>query len=56
MPYGQVRPHSTDREWWQSSPARFAAGQPTPRRDYKKFFDDSGIALMESPAFPTEKP
>lgn len=56
MPFGQVRPHTTDPEWWQSSPARFEAGRPLPRRDYRKFFDDHGIALMESATFPSESP
>ena len=30
-------------------PASFAAGTPAPRRDYRKFFDDAGLRLIETP-------
>jgi hypothetical protein len=56
MPFGQIRSQKTDPEWWQSMPAQFTAGSPVPRRDYRKFFDDAGIRLMESSGFPSESP
>lgn len=56
MPYGQIRRHTTDPEWWQASPCRFRSGEPVQRRDYQKFFDGRGLQLMESTTFKDEVP
>lgn len=54
MPKGQIRAHSTVPDWYTSSPCSFKSGAPQKRRDYQKFFDDAGLALMEKKTFPLE--
>jgi hypothetical protein len=33
---------------WRCEPAEFKNGQPKPRRDYARFFDEQGLRLLES--------
>jgi hypothetical protein len=44
LPWSLVRTHARG---FRCQPATFRAGRANPRRDYKKFFDDSGLALLE---------
>lgn len=46
MPRARIRPQPA---WgYACNPARFRAGCPEPRRDFKKYFDADGIRLMEA--------
>lgn len=44
MPYLRIKRHSRG---YRCEPASFKNGMPVPRRDFKQFFDDSGLALIE---------
>ncbi len=44
MPLSLIREHSRG---FRCEPASFNRGIPAPRRDYAKFFDDSGLQLIE---------
>jgi hypothetical protein len=46
MPFSQIRRHSRG---YRCMPASFKDGQPRPRRDFRRFFDSSGLALLENP-------
>jgi len=50
LPFGIVR---RNRRGFRCEPAAFHGGRPIPRRDYAKFFDDSGLRLVEQPNWPT---
>ena len=45
MPRSLIRKHARG---FKSQPASFRVGVPAPRRDYAKFFDNVGLALLES--------
>ena len=45
IPRSLIRPHSRG---YRCAPASFTDGTPTPRRDYARFFDESGLILLES--------
>lgn len=49
LPFGLVRSHSRG---FRCEPASFKNGVPRPRREYKKFFDDVGIGLVERGDWP----
>ena len=49
LPFGLVRSHSRG---YRSEPATFKNGIPKPRREYKKFFDDMGVGLVERDDWP----
>ena len=44
MPLNQIRRHS---KGYRCEPAKLSNGIPLPRREYKKFFDESGISLLD---------
>lgn len=44
LPFALIREHSRG---YRCQPASFSRGRAEPRRDYKKFFDGSGLALLE---------
>lgn len=44
MPFSRIKKHSRG---YRCQPATFTNGKPIPRRDYKLFIDDEGIALLE---------
>lgn len=46
MPLSQVRPH---KRGYRCQPACFTNGRPKPRRDFAKYFDATGLALIEQP-------
>src|SRR5438034_11735631 len=46
MARSMVRKHSRG---FRCEPASFSQGVPIPRRDYKKFFDEEGLRLIEQP-------
>jgi len=46
MPFSKIKDHSRG---YRCEPAAFKNGKPVPRRDYKKFFDDSGLVLIKQP-------
>jgi hypothetical protein len=46
MPFSRIKRHSRG---YKCEPAAFKDGRPVPRRDFKKFFDHKGLALIESP-------
>lgn len=46
MPRWRIRPQSS--KGYACQPAQFKDGVPTPRRDFKQYFDLSGIEFMES--------
>lgn|GEM_PF-609479 len=48
IPRSLIRQHSKYPDWFTSFPASFRGGTAEPRRDYRRFFDDSGLRLMES--------
>jgi hypothetical protein len=50
MPFTRIKIHSRG---YRCEPAAFKNGKPIPRRDYKQFFDDSGLALIENPNWNT---
>jgi hypothetical protein len=52
MPYSKIRKHKCG---WRCQPARFLNFQPLPRRDYEKFFDANGIALLKSDEYDVAK-
>jgi len=56
LPRGQVRARQNDPDLFFTWPARFESGRPVPRRDYTRFIDEAGIALMESAGWPNETP
>jgi len=45
MPYAQLRRH---KRGWRCQPAAFKNSKSMPRREYKRFFDNEGIGLLES--------
>ena len=45
MPWTTIRPHSRG---FRCQPATHCDGKPKPRREYQKFFDEAGIARLES--------
>ena len=45
VPRSLIRKHSRG---FKSQPATFRDGVPAPRRDYTKYFDDSGLVLLEA--------
>ena len=47
LPYSLVRKGLS--KGYHCQPATLKNGKPQPRRDYKKFFGDAGIKLIESP-------
>ncbi len=53
MPRPTIKPHSS--RGHKCAPATFRKGVPAPRRDYQKFFDTSGICLLDSPNFKNMK-
>lgn len=48
LPRAIIRKHSRG---FRCQPASFRDGSPAPRRDYAKFFDTSGLALLEAPSW-----
>lgn len=46
MPFSRIKKHSRG---YRCQPAAFRNGKPIPRPDYKKFFDNEGLALIEKP-------
>jgi hypothetical protein len=56
IPFGLIRKNGKKENRYYSFPAYFGGGQPLPRRDYLRFFDDAGLLLMEQKTFPDEKP
>jgi hypothetical protein len=44
MPYSRIKPH---KRGWHCEPACFKNGRPYPRRDFRQYFDASGLALVE---------
>jgi hypothetical protein len=46
MPLSKIKRHSRG---FRCQPAAFIDGRPIPRRDYKQFFGDSGLSLIERP-------
>ena len=56
LPRGQIRARQNDPELFFTWPARFEGGRPVARRDYAKFVDAAGIALIESTSWPNEAP
>ena len=46
MPRNEVRPQKSKQ--YACQPAAFKGGKPVPRRDFKKYFDASGLRLMEN--------
>jgi hypothetical protein len=53
LPFSLVRKHSRG---YKCQPATFRAGEPAPRRDYARFFDDSGLKLVERQDWSTLTP
>lgn len=49
IPVAQVRRNANDPEWFSCFPAYFEGGMPHARRDYKRFCDAAGVALLELP-------
>ena len=45
MPWASVKPHSRG---FRCEPATYRDGEPRPRREYKKFFDEDGIVRLNS--------
>jgi hypothetical protein len=56
IPRNLVRQHTKFAEWFTSFPATFRNGNPKPRRDYTRFFDEPGLELMESLTWSNEIP
>ena len=52
MPFGQLRTHQRG---WRCEPCSFKSGVPKPRRDYKRFFDELGLAAIERPDWSKHK-
>jgi hypothetical protein len=52
MPFGQVRPHSTDPEWWQSFPATYRAVNQYHAATTESFLTIEGSHLWSPPRFP----
>lgn len=50
FPWTQIRPNRDGRTY-RCLPARIRGGRISIRRDFRKFFDDAGCALMERPDF-----
>jgi len=46
IPRTMIRPQAS--RGYACQPAKFIDGKATPRRDFAKYFDDTGIAKMES--------
>jgi len=46
MPFSRIKIHSRG---YRCEPAMFKNGKPIPRRDYKQFYGDAGLALIEKP-------
>lgn len=46
MPRSQIKRHSRG---FRCQPATFKAGVPAPRREFARFFDEAGLALLERP-------
>ncbi len=46
MPFSRIKFHTRG---YRCEPASFKKGKPVPRRDFKQFFDDAGLALIEKP-------
>jgi hypothetical protein len=46
LPRGIIKPH---KRGFRCSPATLASGLATPRRDYRHFFNDAGLKLVEKP-------
>jgi hypothetical protein len=44
LPFSVVRTHSRG---YRCEPATYRAGMPSPRRDYARFFDSTGLSLVE---------
>jgi hypothetical protein len=44
MPFSKIKCHS---KGYRCQPATFKNGTPIPRRDYRKFFDEAGLELIE---------
>lgn len=53
MPYSQIKEHSRG---FRCEPASFKNGIPIMRPYYVKFFDDSGVQLLEKTSWKNEKP
>ena len=47
MPHNQIR--MRERGGYSCLPAKFISGNPLPRRDFKKFFNESGLAALSEP-------
>lgn len=56
LPRGQIRQRQNDPELYFAFPAYFASGEPGMRRDYGKFFDHRGVALLEAASWAGEQP
>jgi len=50
LPLSLIRQNSRG---FRSQPAAFKSGVPSPRRDYRRFFDDDGLRLIERSEWPT---
>ena len=46
MPFSQIRTHSRG---FRCQPAQYKGGDPKPRRDYTRLFDDVGLRQLDSP-------
>lgn len=49
MPFSQIRVRS--RGGYRCVPASFKAGIPTPRRDFKQYFDNTGLTALSNPSW-----
>jgi hypothetical protein len=47
LPIRQIRPHKSKLNEYSAQPALFRDGKPIMRRDFRRFFDDLGLQLME---------
>jgi hypothetical protein len=48
MPFSRIRIH---RKGYRCQPATFKENQARPRRDFRRFFDGSGLTLLEEPGW-----
>jgi hypothetical protein len=56
LPRSQARERQNKAGEFYAYPATFRDGAPAMRRDFRKFFDVSGLALMESVSFANAQP
>ena len=49
MSHSQIRERT--REGYRCVPAKISSGTPTPRRDFKHYFNDAGLAALAEPSW-----